>query len=159
MKTRNNNRKLENVHFEDGGCFSKDRTKNWLKFEDTSISNFGVKCLFTFFGLMLSLSLFSQHRVIYGKVYHFENLSLNNVAVSALRAGTFTLTDSTGHFAIVCNERDVLEFDGKTFYKERKRVNLKTDSVFVNMRYIDSPNNALYVVGGMVVSHIGEISP
>jgi len=98
-------------------------------------------------GILFSVCLFAQHRVIYGTVNVFNNMTLANVVVSAKKAGTKTTTDSLGNFAIVCNEKDVLEFYGKTFYKERIRVRATDDSVKVNMKFLDSPENVEMAVG------------
>jgi TonB-dependent SusC/RagA subfamily outer membrane receptor len=98
-------------------------------------------------GISLTFSLSAQHRVVYGRVNVFENLYLKNIVVSAKKAGTQTLTDSLGGFAIVCNEKDVLEFKGMTFYKERKRVKPSVDSVNVQMRFIEVPENVQLAVG------------
>jgi TonB-dependent SusC/RagA subfamily outer membrane receptor len=98
-------------------------------------------------GISLTLSLSAQHRVVYGRVNVFENLYLTNIVVSAKKAGTQTLTDSLGNYAIVCNEKDVLEFKGLTFYKERKRVKPTVDSVNVQMRFIEIPENVELAIG------------
>lgn len=98
-------------------------------------------------GISLSFSLSAQLRVVYGRVNVFDNLSLSNIIVSAKKAGTKTLTDSLGNFAIVCNLKDVLEFSGKTFYKERKRVRPTVDSVNVQMEFIESAENVELAIG------------
>jgi TonB-dependent SusC/RagA subfamily outer membrane receptor len=98
-------------------------------------------------GISLSLSLSAQHRVVYGRVTVFDNLYLSNIIVSAKYAGTKTLTDSLGNFAIVCNLKDVLEFSGMTFYKEKKRVRPTVDSVNVNMRFIETEENVELAIG------------
>jgi TonB-dependent SusC/RagA subfamily outer membrane receptor len=98
-------------------------------------------------GITLTFSLSAQHRVVYGRVNVFENITLTNIIVTAKKAGTKTLTDSLGNYAIVCNLNDVLEFRGKTFYKERKRVKPTVDSVNVKMRFIDAPDNVEMAIG------------
>ena len=98
-------------------------------------------------GISLTCSLSAQHRVVYGKVKLFDNLYLKNIVVSAKKAGTQTLTDSLGNFGIVCNEKDVLEFKGMTFYKERKQVRPSVDSINVQMRFIELTENVQLAVG------------
>jgi TonB-dependent SusC/RagA subfamily outer membrane receptor len=98
-------------------------------------------------GISLTLSLSAQHLVVYGRVNVFENLYLTNIIVSAKKAGTTTLTDSLGNYAIVCNTNDVLAFKGKTFFTERKRVKPTVDSVNVLMRFIDNPENVKMAIG------------
>jgi len=105
------------------------------------------KIIILLIGISLTFSLSAQHRVVYGRVNVFENLYLTNIVVKAKKAGTQTLTDSLGNFAIVCKLKDVLEFNGKTFYKERKRVKPTDDSVKVNMRFLESPENIELAIG------------
>lgn len=105
------------------------------------------KLIILLIGISLSFSLSAQHRVVYGRVNVFENLQLCNIVVTAKKTGTQTRTDSLGNFAIVCKEKDVLEFSGKTFYKERVKVKPTDDSVFVNMRFLDDPENVELAIG------------
>jgi TonB-dependent SusC/RagA subfamily outer membrane receptor len=103
--------------------------------------------IFILVGLLVTFSLSAQHRVVYGKVNLFENFSLTNIVVTAKKAGTKTLTDSLGNFAIVCNERDVLQFKAKTFYNVKKLVGPNTDSVIVNMRFVEGPESVDLAIG------------
>ena len=105
------------------------------------------KIILFILGVSITFSLAAQHHVVYGKVNVFGNLALTNIIVSAKKAGTQTQTDSTGHFFIVCNERDVLEFKGATFYKEKRRIKPKTDSLNVQMRFISSSENVELAIG------------
>jgi TonB-dependent SusC/RagA subfamily outer membrane receptor len=105
------------------------------------------KLIIILIGISLSFSLSAQHRAVYGRVTVFENLNLSNIIVSAKKAGTMTLTDSLGNYCIVCNSNDVLEFRGKTFFKEKKHIKSTTDSVNINMRFIDTPGNIEMAIG------------
>jgi TonB-dependent SusC/RagA subfamily outer membrane receptor len=98
-------------------------------------------------GLLFTLSLSAQHRVVYGTVNVFGNMTLANIAVSAKKAGTETRTDSLGNFAIVCNERDVIMFKGRTFYTIRKRVTPSIDTVNVEMHFLERPDNVELAIG------------
>jgi TonB-dependent SusC/RagA subfamily outer membrane receptor len=98
-------------------------------------------------GISLTFSLSAQHRVVYGKVRLYENFYIKNISVTAKMAGTKTLTDSLGNFSIVCNPKDILEFQGKTFYKLKKRVRPNTDTLNVKMSFIESPENIELAVG------------
>jgi TonB-dependent SusC/RagA subfamily outer membrane receptor len=98
-------------------------------------------------GLVFTFSLSAQHRVVYGTVNVFGNLTLSNIAVSAKKAGTETRTDSLGNYAIVCNERDVLQFKSRTFYTVRKRVTPSMDTVNVELRFLDRPENVELAIG------------
>jgi len=108
------------------------------------------KSIILFLGVLFSLSLSAQNRVVYGNVKAFEKLNLANIIVSAQNAGTKAITDSLGNFNLVCKEKDVLEFYGKTFYKLKKRVNSNTDTVNVKMEFIktqEKDDNVALAVG------------
>jgi len=98
-------------------------------------------------GLLFTFSLFAQQRVIYGKVNVFKNLTLANIVVEAKKSGIKALTDSLGEYYIVCNQKDILEFNGKTFYKKRVRVRPDDDTVNVDMKFIETPDNVEMAVG------------
>lgn len=93
------------------------------------------KSIILLLGVLFTISLSAQNRVVYGNVRAFENLNLANIIVSAQNAGTKAITDSSGNFNIVCKKKDVLEFYGKTFNKLKKRVNSKTDTLNVKMEF------------------------
>ncbi|HPR33481.1 MAG TPA: TonB-dependent receptor plug domain-containing protein [Prolixibacteraceae bacterium] len=97
--------------------------------------------------LVFSVSLEAQYRAVSGNVTVFENLTLTNIRIKAQKAGTQTQTDSLGNFTLVCNEKDVLIAKGKAFYTVRKKVSPETDSVRINMRFLENPENVKMAVG------------
>lgn len=98
-------------------------------------------------GLFLTFSLQAQHRVVYGKVNVFGDMTLTNISVGAIKAGTETKTDSLGNFAIVCNENDILIFKGFTFITIKKRVKPSIDTVNVQMHFKEGPENIELAIG------------
>jgi len=104
-----------------------------------------IVCLLLAIGLSISLS--AQQRVINGTVSVFKNMRLSNIEVKSKNTGSTVLTDSLGNFQIVCEQKDVLEFSGKTFYKLKVRVKPTDNSTTVNMRFIAKPENVDMAVG------------
>jgi len=98
-------------------------------------------------GLSFTFSLSAQHRVVYGTVNVFGDMTLKNITVSAKKAGTETRTDSLGNFAIVCNQKDVLQFKAKTFCTIKRKVRPSTDTVNVQMHFIEGPENVELAIG------------
>ncbi len=98
-------------------------------------------------GIMLSVCVSAQHRAVYGNVRLSDDLKLSNIVVKAKKAGTTTITDSLGNFVIVCNKKDVLQFEAKTFEKVSKRVRPSTDTVLVQMRFASGPESVQLAVG------------
>ena len=97
--------------------------------------------------IVLSISLSAQQRVVNGTVSVFKNMRLGNIVVKAKKTGSTVLTDTLGNFQIVCEQKDVLEFSGKTFYKLKVKVKPTDNTVTANMRFIAKPENADMAVG------------
>jgi TonB-dependent SusC/RagA subfamily outer membrane receptor len=105
------------------------------------------RILFIIIGLSLTFSLSAQHRVVYGTVNVFGDMTLKNIKVIAKKAKTETRTDSLGNFAIVCNENDVLFFKGVTFNTLKKRITPSIDTVNVQMHFLEGPDNVELAIG------------
>lgn len=102
---------------------------------------------FLLLAIALSFSLSAQQRVVEGTVTVFKNMKLANIVVKAQKSGSATLTDSLGNYQIVCEQKDVLVFTGKTFQKYRVRVKPTDTSVNVNMKFLANPENVDMAVG------------
>lgn len=98
-------------------------------------------------GVFLSISVFAQTRVVQGYLTAFNTYPVQNVVVSAKKAKTSITSDSLGQFAIVCYENDIIRIKPKTFQPVNKRVGPDTDSLFVNLLFIDSKSNREMAVG------------
>lgn len=97
--------------------------------------------------IVLSVSLSAQQRVVTGTVSVFKDMRLSNIVVKAKKTGSTVLSDSLGNFQIVCEQKDVLEFTGKTFYKLKVKVRPTDNLVNANMKFIAKPENAEMAVG------------
>lgn len=98
-------------------------------------------------GIFLSLPLIAQNRVVHGKVTVFNRYPVKNVEVKAKKAKTSITTDSLGQFDIVCYDKDVIQIRPKTFEPASRRVNTETDSLEINLIFIDSKANREKAVG------------
>ncbi len=98
-------------------------------------------------GVFLSTSVFAQNRVVHGKLTTFNTYPVQNVVVTAKKAKTAITSDSLGQFAIVCHENDVIKIKPKAFRPVNKRVGPDTDSLVVNLLFIDSKVNRERAVG------------
>lgn len=97
--------------------------------------------------VFLSTSGFAQNRVIHGKLTVFNTYPVQNVEVTAKKAKTAITTDSLGQFSIVCFEKDIIKIKPKTFKPVSKRVGPDTDSLFINLLFIDNKSNRELAVG------------
>lgn len=96
---------------------------------------------------LLTASLSAQTRVVHGKLVTFNTYPVENVEVKAKKAGTSALTDSLGRFSIVTREKDVLKIKPKTFKSVTQRLGPDTDSVTLNLIFVDNERNRKMAVG------------
>lgn len=98
-------------------------------------------------GVFLATSIFAQNRVVHGKLTLFNTYPVKNVEVTAKKAKTAITTDSLGQFSIVCFENDIIRIKTKTFQPVNKRIGPDTDSLLINLLFIDSKSNRQTAVG------------
>ncbi len=98
--------------------------------------NIIFKPLVLVFFILTSLYLNAQDIEISGRLKAFGEIPVENFPVRAKKSGTVTLTDSSGYYSIVCEEKDVLLFKEKPFRPERVRIR-SNDSVNINLIYVD----------------------
>ncbi len=100
-----------------------------------------------FIGVLISASVLPQNRVVYGELTVFNTYPVKNVEVTAKKAKTAVMSDSLGHFAIVCLKKDIIRIKPKTFRPVSRKVDPDTDSLFINLLFIDSESNRDLSVG------------
>ncbi|MGM0475064.1 MAG: TonB-dependent receptor plug domain-containing protein [Bacteroidota bacterium] len=99
------------------------------------------------FFIFLAAASFAQTRVVYGKLTAFNQYPLQNVEVIARKAKSAVKTDSLGRFSIVAKEKDVIKIKPKAFKPVTRRINEKTDTLEVNLVFVDSKSNRQMATG------------
>ncbi|MFO7932526.1 MAG: hypothetical protein R6U78_00460, partial [Bacteroidales bacterium] len=99
------------------------------------------------FFIFLAAASFAQTRVVYGKLTAFNQYPLQNVEVIARKAKSAVKTDSLGRFSIVAKEKDVIRIKPKAFKPVTRRINEKTDTLEVNLVFVDSETNRKLATG------------
>ncbi len=97
--------------------------------------------------LLTSVQLFSQHHVVYGKLTTFNRFPVRNVKVFAKKSDATALSDSMGLFSIVCQKKDVLKIKPETFQAVTRRVGPDSDSLVINLVFIDNEANREVATG------------
>lgn len=98
--------------------------------------------LIVFFAFLVAGIQAQDKREISGKVSTLNDIPVANLEVEARKSDAKVMTDSTGKFSILIEPKDVLLFKSKVFKNERVRVKEeKTDSVFVNLKFIPTQRN------------------
>ena len=98
-------------------------------------------------GIFLATSVFAQTRVLYGRLTAFNTYPVQNVEITSKKGKSATISDSLGQFSIVCMENDVINIKPKAFLPVKKRVKPDTDSLVVNLIFLDSKKNREIAVG------------
>lgn len=89
----------------------------------------------------------AQTRVVHGTITVFDNYPVQNIEISSKKAMASAITDSLGQFSIVCMEKDVIKVSPLAFKATNKKVRADTDSVHINLQFIDSEENREIAVG------------
>lgn len=110
--------------------------------------NIQMKRIITVFvAVLISACVLPQNMVIYGELKVFNTFPVKNIEITAKKAGTAVHSDSLGHFSIVCQENDIIRIRTKPFQPVTRRVDPDTDSLFINLVFIDSESNRELSVG------------
>lgn len=97
--------------------------------------------------IIIASTVHSQSRVVHGKLTTFDSFPIKNVEVNSKKAGATTMTDELGQFSIVCLEKDKIQVKAKAFKPVQKKVNADTESITMNLMFIDSKENREMAVG------------
>jgi len=91
--------------------------------------------------LIITSAAHAQNRVVYGNLTAYNSFPVMNVEVTSKKAKATTISDSLGNFSIVCLEKDVVMIKPKGFQSVNKKVNDETDSLQINLVFIDTKKN------------------
>jgi len=94
------------------------------------MSKFVIVCLTL---LISAFQVNAQKKNVYGTVSAFKDLVLNNIQVTSAKTKNTTQTDSLGHFRIVCESEDKIEFTGFGFQKKVVKLEKQQNKIKVKM--------------------------
>ncbi len=91
--------------------------------------------------LILTTVSQAQNRVVYGNLTAYNAFPVMNVQVTSKKAKATTMSDTLGQFSIVCLEKDVIQIKPKVFKPVNMKVDDETDTVNINLVFIDTKKN------------------
>lgn len=97
--------------------------------------------------LLFSMTTIAQTRVVHGVLTSYNKFPVANVEVTAKKSKATTQSDSFGHFSIVCKEKDVIKIKPETFKTASRNVDKNTDTLRINLVFMDSKKNRDLAVG------------
>lgn len=89
----------------------------------------------------------AQTHVVFGELTAYNKYPVANIEVTAKKSKATAVTDSLGQFTIVCNEKDMLKIKPQTFKSLLRKVNRDTDTLRINLVFMDSQKNRDLAVG------------
>ena len=97
--------------------------------------------------LFLAAYARGQTKVIFGKLVVFNEYPVANVEVRSKKAKSAMLSDSIGQFYIVCRKNDIIKINSKAFRPVTRRVGPETDTLTINLFFLDNEKNRKLAVG------------
>jgi len=98
-------------------------------------------------GVFLAGSVYGQTRVVHGKLTVYNTFPAQNVKVISKKGKSAIVSDSLGQFSIVCQKKDVIKVTPKIFHPVTRRVGPDTDSLIINLIFIDTEKNRKIAIG------------
>ncbi len=106
-----------------------------------------MKAIFIASVLLITISSFSQTRVVHGVLTAFNKYPVANVNVVAKKSKATTVSDSLGNFSIVCNDKDQIRIKAETFKSVSRNIDKRSDTIRINLVFMDSKKNRDLAVG------------
>jgi len=103
---------------------------------------------------LMTVAANAQNRVVYGNLTTFNAFPVMNVEVTSKKAKATTMSDSLGNFALFCLEKDVVMIKPKGFRPINQKVDGETDTLKINLVFIDSQKNRQLAIEYGYVSEI-----
>lgn len=97
--------------------------------------------------MALGTAVNAQTHMVHGRLTAFNTYPVQNVPITSKKGKATTLSDSMGRFSIMCLENDVVKIRPKTFKSVSKRIGPDTDSLLINLIFIDTRKNRDVAVG------------
>lgn len=103
---------------------------------------------------LMTVTAIAQTRVVNGQLTAYNEFPVMNVEVSSKKAKATTVTDTLGNFSLVCEEKDVVMIKPKVFRPVNKKVDADTDSLKINLVFIDTKKNRQLAVDNGYVNEV-----
>ena len=97
--------------------------------------------------LLSSIASNAQTHVVHGVLTSYNKYPVANIKVMAKKSKATTQSDSLGYFSIVCKEKDVIKIKPETFKMVSRNVDKNTDTLRINLVFMDSKKNRDLAVG------------
>jgi TonB-dependent SusC/RagA subfamily outer membrane receptor len=97
--------------------------------------------------LIFTVTVHAQTHVVYGELTAYNKYPVANIHVTAKKSKATTVTDTLGTFSLVCAEKDQIKIKAETFKTVIRKVDKDTDTLRINLIFMDSKKNRDIAVG------------
>jgi TonB-dependent SusC/RagA subfamily outer membrane receptor len=97
--------------------------------------------------LIFTATSIGQTHVVHGVLTAYNQYPVANIEVNAQKSKSSTVSDSLGHFSIVCLEKDMIKIKPETFKSISRKVDKNTDTLRINLVFMDSKKNRDLAIG------------
>lgn len=97
--------------------------------------------------ILLFSSICAQTRVVYGKLTAYNQYPVQNIEVKTKKSKATVKSDSLGMFSIVTLEEDRIIINPRAFKSIIRKVDADTDTLFINLVFIDTKANRKLATG------------
>ena len=91
--------------------------------------------------LFCVFSVQTQVIEVVGKVTTFKTIAVDKARITVNKTEISTLSDSLGHFSIICNNKDKLIIGASGFKRKKIKVNSLTDTLKINLIFDGGEKN------------------
>jgi len=103
-------------------------------------------------GLFLATSVFAQPITVNGNLTAYNTFPLQNIEVISKKSKSIVKSDSLGQFSIKCYMSDIIKIKSKGFRPVTRKVEYDTESLSINLVFINSKKNREAVIANGNIS-------
>ncbi len=116
------------------------------------------KIFVVFVVFFVSLTGFTQERILQGRVFTFDSIPLIGASVQVKSTKQVVKTDSLGMFSVACNPEDVLKVSARGFTTEKFKPESKVRIAIINLKLKPGQKSREYAIGYGHVKDVDKLN-
>ncbi len=106
-----------------------------------------VHLILIIFAFLFTSNLNAQEKIVHGVITTFDSIPLIGAEIRVKSTKQIVLSDTLGHFSVVCNLDDKLKVTANGFYNQNVKLTEEIKLVAVNLKLKAGEKNREYAVG------------
>lgn len=116
------------------------------------------KIFVVFVVFLVSLTGFTQERILQGRVFTFDSIPLIGASVQVKSTKQVVKTDSLGMFSVAYNPKDVLKVSARGFTTEKFKPESKVRIAIINLKLKPGQKSREYAIGYGHVKDVDKLN-